>query len=163
MDYGQRMVGITGSMLQYVDDTTPANRGPTRQPVPIQDNYLLIQYRWIAVPVAAVPRLQIQSQLNTVNSIDFDGSPAGTLLFGGAKLVQREGPLGDDLYDATYLFRFILHYSNRLGKALGWNGMWRNLPGVGLDVWPISSNGQSTGDPLFRSADPRLLFQPPQP
>jgi hypothetical protein len=168
LDFGGQLRTIRGSIMRYVDDTIISNRGVVPEPIALPDPFVPATYRWFAVPFEAVPHEAIMKQLNTVNNATFDGFAPETMLFLGAKVVPRAGPINEKLADVTYAFKVRYNIDTVTGLPTGWNTILRTLfiPIINKTVMNyirVSSDGTSSGTPPFRSSNFRALFQPTQP
>lgn len=167
-----RTITLPGGMVLYADpDGYIAANTPVHQGVPWVQYKRSIKYTWFGVPISAIPDTTISLLSNNVNDAEFDGYPAGTLLYISTSIQRYQGPLFNWLADITHHMAFMPNYDkiNLLNK---YYGGWNSIPalvttGLGarrVRMAKISADGNApTGDnALFKPGDLTGLFRPPQ-
>jgi hypothetical protein len=119
-----------------------------------------IYYTWYEVPYEKVPSDQFFSTdlALKVNAASFDGYPAGTLLYVGAKDYEDpyRSPSGDLYVDPTIQFRF---------NPYGWNKVYLPTRAPGATTVNIRARAKSSGEaaggpPYVTTNDFYKLFRP---
>lgn len=162
-----RMQTIPRGLLR--DNT--AEKRPILEAVAINENVATFEYIWHQVPDDALPELTWVQAQNSVNQYDFDGRPAGTLLFSGDPEVTPEpNPItGQMLNSVKYTFHsFLLLDKDETPEAVRGHNYIRRLVAVGdpavykLKVVKMTSDGLGVlpGTVIFPDFDFQKLFRP---
>ncbi len=127
-----------------------------------------IQYTWHQVPEECLPQLVWIANCNVVNDAEFDGWPAGTLLFDGVpEFRSAPNPMtGQILSDVTYRFKISIKpdLSDDPPTILGHNYVYRLTPAPTRVLIPklvtTDGVGAAAGSTLFREFDFKKFFRP---
>lgn len=134
-----------------------------------------LQITWYQVPETAVPSLFVNPNLiatntlgaldNTigkVNSVAFNGFPAGTLLLLGASLQPYRSAFGDRIFDVQYVFKYFNPTAPTSNTGHNWilkptNGVWTEVTTSGATNLVAHAPSVS----IYDWADFSLLFKVP--
>lgn len=150
-----------------------AEKRPILEAIAINEAVSTWEYIWHQVPDDALPEVAWTLAQNTVNSVEFDGRPPGTLLFAGDPEVHPEpNPFtGQMLNSVKYTFHsFMLTDQDETPAAIRGHNYVRRLVRTGagptyvykLKVVKMTSDGVGTlpGTVIFPDFDFRKLFRP---
>lgn len=113
-----------------------------------------------------LPLTAIMDAMGCVNSVAFDGFPAGTLLMAeGPDIRPERSCIGQRTYDVHFKFKFVSKVrATPSVLRVGWNWFLRCFkihPSTDtLDYRKITSSGLSAGSPVYQEYDFYSLFRP---
>lgn len=162
--------------LVYFQEGPAAGQGAQRMPegLPFTQARDYVTYTHLCVPWEAVPQATIRLYRNRCNDAEFDGYPAGTLLFADHKLRLYRTAGGRRVADVQYKMIYLPNRDPVTGFYWGHNGVPRVMNTVPpaandgkLRIWPISSDGATFAadgsNMIVPYADFADLFRPEWP
>lgn len=156
---GGKIIVLPQGMMKVVDGS--ASGIPIREGLPFRQASAQVTYVHHDVPEDGVPLRLLEARYNTINSVEFDGWTAETLLFEQADIKPMVSALGDKIADVQLTFKWLPNYSPVSSVAKGHNYILRRVGGV-LDYYLVTSTGAAGGTKPYRTADHSDLFRPDQ-
>lgn len=157
-EYAVENLSIKGQSYYWADLSSAPPVGPpllvaVNQDVVIRQNTKLLCYIWHEVP--AVPEPAIETCLDTINSVTFDGRyPPGTLLFQAPKKERMEDVNGNIVWRIVYTWLYL---------GAGHNNLYRNaMSGKQAGYYLVTTDGKATftgTNSIYKSADHNTVFQ----
>lgn len=169
-DDAGRIMSLPQGMMQ-VANADARLRTPIRQGIPFRQaagTLTVTHYLLPELPLATLAQAE-----NRINSVEFFGYPAETLLLRGYRYRRQRSPLGDFVYQLDLIFDYLPNWSPVDGTAKGHNRILRRqntvyvavgppAPGV-LDYYLVTSDGTVDGTKaMFRQFDMTEVLRPDQ-
>lgn len=161
---GMKTLVFNRSLIKRADNGNPVLEG-----VPFIVPHVDFEFTWHQVPKAAINWARWGKTQGKVNDDTFYGFEAETLLMEAPEPRAIAGPFGDRLFDVVFRMRYFPQYDftpEPAGPiAKGWNYVLApvgNGAGTTLDMVRMCADGQNNTQPVYKSADFTLCFEPPQ-
>jgi hypothetical protein len=154
-----KIISLPQGMMQ-IANADPALRIPIRQGIPIRQAAGTLHLTHHLLP--ELPLGVLQAAENRINSTEFFGYPAQTLLLSGYRYRRQRSPIGDFVYTLELSFSYLPNWSPVDGTAKGWNRILRKIAGV-LDYRLATADGTvDDTKAMFRQFDMHEVLNPDQ-
>jgi hypothetical protein len=169
-----KLLVLNRGMMQGVKADAANQTKALLEGVPHVEPCAQVEYTWHDVPADGVPNLLHKVALGRLNDATFDGYPPGTLRLDSIEPYPRRDALGRKVYDIVYKMQYLpraehtyaelqISESERPLPTPRGHNWFLTVVNQQLCVMRITTNGQTSGQPPYRSMSYPDLFRPDQP